>query len=446
MIGFGLLVLLVIVAIAGVSGLQSLRHAKALESEMSRFGEAHVEVPKTPRRIPLVAEALGYVGGMLAIVGLVLLISHYWSDMANPARVSLTFGGSALLIVGGYMIDEIADVAFARLRWFMWLLASAALGVGAAVVDDIVWTHFHAERRALLVSASIALLGAVLWAGRRRPVQQFEFMVALLVAAGTGASQFGGGSVIGLTVWVVAVSLLFMGVTEVSVDPVVTVLVGAVGSIVGASLTVSAWNGFAFLFVLGTGVALGAVAIWSGAMELDSVGLAIGVAAVLSFFESVPASITYYSHQAAVVTGCVVTAVALAILVLVDAVESRVRVIGQIVGGSFLLVGAALMGRQNVGLATLVGLALAVGMIALGVSPGHAMLSLFGLIGLLVFVPWTIAHYFPGSGSAPLLILVSGALIVVSAVVLARMRGRFTDELHSTPTKSLKSSGAHRWR
>lgn len=36
------------------------------------------ESPSPERRISVIAEALGYVGGMLGIVGLVLLISRYW--------------------------------------------------------------------------------------------------------------------------------------------------------------------------------------------------------------------------------------------------------------------------------------------------------------------------------------------------------------------------------
>jgi hypothetical protein len=48
------------------------------------------------------------------------------------------------------------------------------------------------------------------------------------------------------------------------------------------------------------------------------------------------------------------------------------------------------------------------------------MLSLFGSIGLLVNVPWAIARFFPGQGRAPLLIMVSGVLIVLIAVMMAR--------------------------
>jgi hypothetical protein len=62
----------------------------------------------------------------------------------------------------------------------------------------------------------------------------------------------------------------------------------------------------------------------------------------------------------------------------------------------------------------------AVALLALGATPGLQLLSLFGSVGLLVNVPWAIARFFPGQGRAPLLIMVSGALIVVIAVMVAR--------------------------
>ena len=57
------------------------------------------EAPSPERRISVIAEALGYVGGMLGIVGLVLLVSRYWEDMANGGRLALSAGGIALFVV-----------------------------------------------------------------------------------------------------------------------------------------------------------------------------------------------------------------------------------------------------------------------------------------------------------------------------------------------------------
>jgi len=70
-----------------------------------------------------------------------------------------------------------------------------------------------------------------------------------------------------------------------------------------------------------------------------------------------------------------------------------------------------------------------VGLVALGMLPGRVLMSVFGSVGLLVNVPWAISWFFPGEGRAPLLILVAGVLILLVAVLLTRMGGRFREEL-----------------
>jgi hypothetical protein len=57
------------------------------------------------------------------------------------------------------------------------------------------------------------------------------------------------------------------------------------------------------------------------------------------------------------------------------------------------------------------------------------LLSVTGALGLLGNVPWAIAHFFPGEGRAPLLVLVSGVLLVAVAILLARMGGRLRSEV-----------------
>jgi hypothetical protein len=52
------------------------------------------------------------------------------------------------------------------------------------------------------------------------------------------------------------------------------------------------------------------------------------------------------------------------------------------------------------------------------------LLSVLGSVGMLVNVPWIIVWFFPGEGRVPLLTLISGALILAVAVLLARQGGR----------------------
>lgn len=103
----------------------------------------------------------------------------------------------------------------------------------------------------------------------------------------------------------------------------------------------------------------------------------------------------------------------------------------ELAGGVLIIAGAAAMAFQSgfVGVATIVGFASALAMLALGTRPGRVLMSVTGSLGLLVNVPWAISHFFPGENRAPLLIAVSGLLLVVVAVVLTRMGGRFRREL-----------------
>ena len=101
----------------------------------------------------------------------------------------------------------------------------------------------------------------------------------------------------------------------------------------------------------------------------------------------------------------------------------------EVLGALGLLVGAAVTAVQEPGVATVAGLVTSLALLAVSLVPGRVALSPVGAVGLLVYVPWTIAWYFPGQGRVPLLISVSGVLIVGVAVLMARSGGRFRREL-----------------
>ena len=54
-----------------------------------------------------------------------------------------------------------------------------------------------------------------------------------------------------------------------------------------------------------------------------------------------------------------------------------------------------------------------------------------GRLGLLVNVPWSVAHFFPGEARAPLLVSLSGLVILGVAWLLMRQRGRLQAALHA---------------
>jgi hypothetical protein len=84
--------------------------------------------PRAARRtgVRSVAEALGYLGGMLATIGLVLAVAQYWPDLALAGRLGISAAGAVVLLVAGWLVPEHAEPALARLRWFLWLASTAS--------------------------------------------------------------------------------------------------------------------------------------------------------------------------------------------------------------------------------------------------------------------------------------------------------------------------------
>ncbi len=388
------------------------------------------EAPSPERRISVIAEALGYVGGMLGIVGLVLLVSRYWEDMANAGRLSLSAGGVALFVIAGALIHEEADEAFARLRWFLWLLATAAVAVFSGVLDDAIFDVENGQRTILSVSLGIMVISGVLWAWRERPVQQATFLVSVSVVAGVGVAQLGGSLYLsGVAVWCIGVAYVALGVGKITPTASLTVFAGAVSAVVGAALTVDDWQGAGWIAVVLTAGALVALVLIDELIEDRLSAVAMGLVGTLALLQSVPGAIAFFARDAGVATGLAVVGCGLVLLLAVEFAPIGAPNLVQALGGLGLIVGSAVTGSQSAGFATIFGLFVAISLIAFGMLPRHAVMSMFGLLGLLVFVPWSIAHYFPGEGRAPLMILVSGALIIVVAVVLSRMSNRLRDEL-----------------
>ena len=386
--------------------------------------------PSPERRISVIAEALGYVGGMLGIIGLVLLISRYWEDMANGGRLALSGGGVVAFVVAGALVREESDPAFARLRWFLWLLATAAVGVSSSVLDDFLFDTEHDQRTVLMVAVAIMVLSAVLWAWRERPIQQATFLGSFSVVAGVGVAQLGGSlAVSGVAVWCVGAAFVASGVGKVTPNAALSALVGSVSVIVGAALTIDDWQGAGWIALLLTAMALVAAVLIDELVEDRLTAVAMGLVGTLAMAQSVPGTIVYFARDAGVATGLTVVGSAIIVLLAVEYAPVSSPNLLQVIGGLGLIGGSAVTGSESAGFATIFGLFVAISLIAFGMLPRHAVMSMFGLLGLLVFVPWSIAHYFPGEGRAPLMILVSGALIIVVAVVLSRMSNRLRDEL-----------------
>src|SRR5215470_15778461 len=86
------------------------------------------------RRLPLVAEVLGYVGAVIAITAIVVSVHQIWKHV--PAAVELATAGviTVGLLLAGAALRTDGDPAFARLRSVLWLLSTAGAAALAAIL------------------------------------------------------------------------------------------------------------------------------------------------------------------------------------------------------------------------------------------------------------------------------------------------------------------------
>ncbi len=387
------------------------------------------------RRVPAAAEALGYLGGVLALVGLGLLLSRVWEDLGAWGRVAVLAGTSVGLLVVGALVRAGRDPALRRLRGFLWLLSTLAAAAAAAVVAGDVVDLRGPAVGAAAAGAALVHAGA-LWAGRpNRVLQQASALVALPLLVGTLLTRVLDDAPAAVAVWIVGAAVLGAGVRRITSTPQVTAVIGAVTLVAGASFMSADWRSAGLLLLVASALAVAAIAAYDALVPARLARWALGLVAAMALAGGLPNALAHFANQAGVATGLVTWAVGAGLLVL--GLTWRVlhgRPLIVLVGGLTMVGGAALCGTQSVTFATLFGLATAIAMVALGTRPGTAVMSLFGSLGLLVNVPWAVNHFFPGEGRAPLLIFVSGALIIVVAVLLARSGARIRRELGSAPS------------
>lgn len=376
-----------------------------------------------------VVEALGYLGGVLSVTGVILLVVLYWEDLTLLGQLSLTGATATVLVLGGAAVPEPRSGAMARLRAFLWTLGTAAAAVFAAVAGNEVLGDDAGPPLVAWTAAFVAVLSGCLWWGRRRPVQQFVAEAAAVVAVGTGLVDPAGDVTAGLAVWVAGALLVAFGIRRSTPTPVIEVVVGAAAMVVGAMVTVGDDPGADMSFAVATAAALLAAALHRRLVRDVASVVVLAVIGLLGMLQTAPVLIGTMARDAAVATGACMWVASAAVAILGVARRTRVPLVLEVVGAVGTLVGSAVMAIDSPGVATAVGLITSLGLLGVSLVPGRVALSAVGAAGLLVYVPWTIAWYFPGEGRVPLLISVSGLLIVAVAVLMARWGGRFRHEL-----------------
>lgn len=158
------------------------------------------------RRLPLVAEILGYVGAVVAVTAAVITVHQVFRHVPPGAELAIAGAAGAVLLIAGVAVPAGRQPALDRLRSVLWLLATVGV---AAFVGLLTRDFLHmADKNALLAAEAAWLAAAIpLFWVTRATAQHVAAFAGVIALAETGVDRLGphpGSFWFGLTLWLLA--------------------------------------------------------------------------------------------------------------------------------------------------------------------------------------------------------------------------------------------------
>jgi hypothetical protein len=201
-------------------------------------------------------EALGYLGGVIAIVAGVVAVDQLWPGIPTGAELAFAAAGTVALGAVAALMRTDGEPALGRLRSVLWLLSTVSLVAFMGVLAAQVWDLSPA--RATLVAAGVATpYAALLWWRTRAPLQHLATFAGAAVVTGSGIASLApglGAWLPGLGVWVlslawgVAAHLGYLPPRDTGY------LAAGIGLVVGAQMTMQEAAGYVIAVVTVAGL------------------------------------------------------------------------------------------------------------------------------------------------------------------------------------------------
>lgn len=193
------------------SSLREWVAAGLIDERQAQAIERHERQPGEERRVPLVAEVLGYLGGSLALIAAFILVGEFWADLESWARLLLVGAGTAAFLTAGWYIRNIANEAVQRLSSFSWALATVGVGFWFGLLaHDVLETE--TETSFLIASAAALVVGFGLYRMSPRSLQQLLMGSALASTALSALAHLDQPpeEFYGLAIWGLGVAFLLL--------------------------------------------------------------------------------------------------------------------------------------------------------------------------------------------------------------------------------------------
>jgi hypothetical protein len=183
---------------AGIISAQQAERIRALE--------------RRPAGVPVLGEALGYVGGALAAGAAAAAYGRLWSDLSSAAQSVTLALASALLLVLGRLLLPSSSPAAGRLMTFLWALSVVSLGASTVIFGDAI--GLDGDGSTMIAGLATSALAFWLWHVRQSGAQQLALFGALstLVTALLPVGAEVGADALGTSLWVLG--LVWMGLAR----------------------------------------------------------------------------------------------------------------------------------------------------------------------------------------------------------------------------------------
>ncbi len=274
------------------------------------------------RRVSLLAEALGYVGVVLALAGAAVGLAQGWEDLPVWSRLTIPAAATGLLILGGALLRRQGEPAFRRLMSVLWVLSVGGLA-WALVVLGIDVVEWDGEAIALMATGGCAILAAVLYAARRHGLQQVTLLAALHALVVSGLLCLLGEDLpvwwFAVAVWALGAAWAALGWRRILEPGWLAVAFGFVGMVIGPALGI---NEYQWLLAPALLTTAGLVALSVPTRETPL--LALGMVGAFGYITW--AVVHYFSDSLGVPLALVIVgAVFLVLAVLAGALATRGR-------------------------------------------------------------------------------------------------------------------------
>lgn len=179
------------------------RALRATTSPASRPGDGGTRA----RRVPVVAEVLGYLGAIVVASTGGVLLTQFWSDISAAGHLAVVAGLTVVMVVAARSVSRLDDPTVHRLCSFLWLLVVAGVTwfVALVAVEDL---ELDGARVAMAAGAAAAVTSAWLLAWRRSLAHHLSLFAGVLALVLGTVGQWEGieGEHVGLVVWGLAVA------------------------------------------------------------------------------------------------------------------------------------------------------------------------------------------------------------------------------------------------